>query len=29
MLEHAGDDRSALLVLNQQMGERSPESAEA
>jgi ferritin len=25
MLEHAGDDRSALLVLNQQMGQRTPE----
>jgi len=25
MLEHAGDDRSALLVLNQQMGNRTPE----
>jgi ferritin len=25
MLEHAGDDRSALLVLNQQMGQRVPE----
>lgn len=23
MLEHAGDDRSALLVLNQQMGQRT------
>ena len=26
MLEHAGDDRSALLVLNQQMGQRTPEA---
>ena len=26
MLEHAGDDRSALLVLNQQMGQRNPEA---
>lgn len=25
LLEHAGDDKSALLVLNQQMGERTAE----
>ena len=25
LLDHAGDDRSALLVLNQQMGDRGPE----
>jgi len=24
-LEHAGDDRSALLVLNEQVGKRTPE----
>ena len=29
MLEHAGDDRSALLVLNQQMGRRVPEGDSA
>jgi len=26
MLQHAGDDRSALLVLDQQMGQRPPEA---
>lgn len=28
MLEHAGDDRAALLVLNQKMGQRTPEAEE-
>lgn len=26
LLEHAGNDRSALLVLNQQLGQRTPEA---
>jgi ferritin len=29
MLEHAGDDRSALLVLNQQFGQRPAEDEDA